>query len=142
VAVLGLAIYLAVHGHISPGDVLTFSVLFLGVMTPLAEIHRVLDEGHEASLRVGDLLEMLSEPVDRSFAARKKADPFLARGEPVIELNDLVVEYASPQGQPVRALDGVSLTIRHGETIGVAGRSGCGKSTWLKVLLRLTHPCA
>src|SRR5262249_27608566 len=31
--------------------------------------------------------------------------------------------------------------IRHGETIGVAGRSGSGKSTWLRVLMRLTHPC-
>jgi ATP-binding cassette subfamily B protein len=34
----------------------------------------------------------------------------------------------------------VSLAIRHGEKIGVAGRSGCGKTIWLKVLLRLTHP--
>ena len=33
------------------------------------------------------------------------------------------------------------MSIRHGETIGVAGRSGSGKSTWIKVLLRLTHPC-
>ena len=32
------------------------------------------------------------------------------------------------------------MTIRHGETIGVAGRSGCGKTTWLRVLMRLTHP--
>jgi ABC-type multidrug transport system ATPase subunit len=34
------------------------------------------------------------------------------------------------------------MTIRHGETIGVAGRSGCGKTTWLRVLIRLTHPSA
>jgi ATP-binding cassette subfamily B protein len=34
----------------------------------------------------------------------------------------------------------VDLEIRPGETIGVAGRSGCGKSTWLKVLMRLLHP--
>jgi ATP-binding cassette, subfamily B, bacterial len=34
------------------------------------------------------------------------------------------------------------LSIRYGETIGVAGRSGSGKSTWIKVLLRLTHACA
>jgi ATP-binding cassette subfamily B protein len=34
----------------------------------------------------------------------------------------------------------VSLSVRHGETLGVAGRSGGGKSTWLRILLRLTHP--
>ncbi|HVS36598.1 MAG TPA: ATP-binding cassette domain-containing protein, partial [Gemmataceae bacterium] len=41
----------------------------------------------------------------------------------------------------VRGLDGASLTIRHGETIGIAGCSGGGKSTLIRVLLRLTHPC-
>src|SRR5205807_2499902 len=50
-------------------------------------------------------------------------------------------EYRTPSGNTVPALDGISLTIRHGETIGVAGRSGGGKSTWLKCLLRLTHGC-
>jgi ATP-binding cassette subfamily B protein len=142
ILVLALAIYLAVEGRISPGDVLTFSVLFLNVMTPLAEIHRVLDEGHEASLQVGDLLVMLGYPLDPSFETHHRHEPYLARGEPVIELSDLVVEYPCPDGKHIRALDGLSLTIRHGETIGVAGRSGCGKSTWIKVLLRLTHPVA
>jgi ATP-binding cassette subfamily B protein len=140
IVVLALAIYLAIQGKVSPGDVLTFSVLFLNVMTPLTEIHRVLDEGHEASLRVGDLLEMLAQPLDRSFEAHHKSEPYLACGEPVVDVADLVVEYVAPHGKLVRALDGLSLTIRHGETIGVAGRSGCGKSTWIKVLLRLTHP--
>src|SRR5262249_55111775 len=48
----------------------------------------------------------------------------------------------TPEFQRKRALDGVSLSIRYGETIGVAGRSGGGKSTWIKVLLRLIHPCS
>ncbi len=140
VLVLGVSIYLAIHGEISFGDVLTFSVLFLNVMAPLTEIHRVIDEGHEASLRVGDLLDMLNEPEDVSFITPEPAEPQLAAGEPIIELEDLVVEYASPTGKLLPALRGISFSIRHGETIGVAGRSGCGKSTWLKVLLRLTHP--
>ena len=67
IVVLALAIYLAINGRVSFGDVLIFSILFLNVMAPLSEIHRILDEGHEASLRVGDLLEMLHQPVDRSF---------------------------------------------------------------------------
>ncbi len=140
VAVLGLAIYLFVNGRIAFGDVFTFSILFLNIMSPLSEIHRVLDEGHEASLRVGDLLEMLAEPVDRSFAPTATRAPCLVPGTPAVEVEGLQVDYATAHGQPLRALDGVTLTIRHGETIGVAGRSGSGKSTWLKVLLRLVHP--
>ena len=48
VLVLGIATYLAVNQRLSFGDILTFSVLFLNVMTPLNEIHRVIDEGHES----------------------------------------------------------------------------------------------
>jgi len=55
---------------------------------------------------------------------------------------NVCVDYRLPDGRPVRALNGISLTVKRGETIGVAGRSGGGKTTWLKVLLRLIHPCA
>jgi ATP-binding cassette subfamily B protein len=142
IVVLALAIYFATVGTITFGDVLTFSILFLNVMTPLTEVHRVIDEGHEASLRVGDLVEMLTEPVDRSFNTVTLRQPRLAPNEPVILVEDLVVEYVTPQGRLRRALDGISFEIRHGETIGIASPSGGGKTTWLRVLLRLTHPAA
>src|SRR5262249_47500067 len=82
--VLALAVYLAVLGRITYGDILTFSVLFLSVMTPLAEVHRVIDEGHEASLRVGDLMGILALPVDRSFTTVTHRVPRLDDGAPVI----------------------------------------------------------
>jgi ATP-binding cassette subfamily B protein len=142
VMVLGLAVYLAAAERISYGDILTFSGLFLSVMTPLAEIHRVIDEGHEASLRVNDLADILAEPVDPSFKTQTHRTPLFDDGAPVVSMSDISVEYHLPDGRPVRALDGMSLEIRRGETVGVAGRSGGGKSTWLKVLLRLVHPCS
>jgi ATP-binding cassette, subfamily B, bacterial len=142
ILVLGVAIYLAIRGQISFGDVLTFSILYLNVMTPLGEIHRVLDEGHESSLQVGELLEMLAEPIDPSFATTTVEVPQLQSGEPAIVVDDLYVEYIRPDEKHPQTLHGVSLTIRHGETIGIAGRSGGGKSTLLRVLLRLIHPCS
>jgi ATP-binding cassette subfamily B protein len=144
VLVLGFATYLAINRApgFSFGDILTFSLLFLNVMTPLSEVHRVLDEGHEASLRVGDLAEMLSDPLDDSFLTPGESHPNLEVGSPAVIVNDLVVEYTTIDGQRRRALDGISLRARHGETIGIAGRSGSGKSTWVKVLLRLLHPTA
>jgi ATP-binding cassette subfamily B protein len=138
--VIAFAVYLFAHGRIHAGDILTFSVLFLNVMAPLNEVHRFVDEAHESSLRVGDLLEILEEPSDRSFHPVEAKAPALIMGEPVIVTDQLGVDYSASDGTLKRALSGVSLSIGHGETIGVAGRSGCGKTTWLRVLMRLTHP--
>jgi len=140
VAVLAFAAYLAISGAISFGDILTFSMLYLSAMAPLNEIHRVLDEGHEASLRVLDLQELLSLPVDPSFQTPTHTEPRLDDTVAVVRVEGLHVEYTLPDGRPAPALRGVDLVIHPGETIGVAGKSGCGKSTWLKVLMRLLHP--
>jgi ATP-binding cassette subfamily B protein len=140
VLVLGLAIYLAIYGVTEFADILTFSMLFLNVMTPLTEVHRIIDEGHEASLRVGDLLEILNAPEDSSFETPAAKRPDLAAAGPLIEVDGLWVDYVTADGSIQRALNGLHLAIRRGERIGIAGRSGGGKSTWLKVLLRLTHP--
>lgn len=140
VLVLGIATYLAVHRQISFGDILTFSVLFLNVMTPLNEVHRVLDEGHESSLRVAELLEMLGQPIDPAFTAAGNSSLSLVSGSPAIVIEDLVLDYMTADGMLKRGLDGVSIAIGHGETIGVAGPSGAGKSTWIKALMRLVQP--
>ncbi|AWM37289.1 Putative multidrug export ATP-binding/permease protein [Gemmata obscuriglobus] len=140
VGVLALAAYLAINKHISFGDILTFSMLYLSAMAPLNEIHRVLDEGHEASLRVLDLQELMSLPVDASFRTPTHTEPRLDDTVAVVRVENLRVDYTLSDGRPAPALRGIDLTISPGETIGVAGKSGCGKSTWLKVLMRLLHP--
>ena len=139
IVVLAAAVYFAAAGSISFGDVWTFSLLFLNVMTPLSEVHRILDEAHESSLQVGQLLGMLAEPVDPSFITPDGREPRLEVGAPAFAVEDLWAEYRTAEGERKGALRGVTLAVRHGETFGVAGRSGGGKTTWLRVLLRLAH---
>src|SRR5690606_26209822 len=65
---------------------------------------------------------------------------------PLVEVEDLRVHFPVYRGAflkrqvaVVRAVDGVSFSIRRGETLGVVGESGCGKSTTGRALMRLVQ---
>jgi oligopeptide/dipeptide ABC transporter ATP-binding protein len=69
--------------------------------------------------------------------------------KPMLEVDDLHVTFPVhvPGGLfghrvPLRAVDGVSFSLRPGETVGVVGESGCGKSTLARGVLRLLDPSA
>jgi peptide/nickel transport system ATP-binding protein len=62
-------------------------------------------------------------------------------GVPLIEVRDLKT-YFGRADRPVRAVDGVSFSIRQGETLGLVGESGCGKSTIGRSVLRLVERTA
>ena len=61
--------------------------------------------------------------------------------EPVLQIRDLRVSYATPGGY-LHAVDGVDLDLAAGESLGLVGESGCGKSTMGRALLRLLPPGA
>ncbi|MBV8916145.1 MAG: ABC transporter ATP-binding protein [Acetobacteraceae bacterium] len=60
--------------------------------------------------------------------------------EPVLRVEELVVEFRDPGRGKLRAVDGVSLAIRRGEIVGLVGESGSGKTTLAKTVLRLYRP--
>jgi ATP-binding cassette subfamily B protein len=140
VFIIGFAIVLAAYGEITFGTVIIFSNLFLKIMGPLKEVHRILDETYDSSIQVSVLLHMLNQPVDKSYGAVTLRPPRLDGSIPLLECQNLVVDYTTPDGAARRILNGLTLEIRQGQTIGIAGRSGSGKSTWLRCMLRLIHP--
>ncbi|MHC5904435.1 ABC transporter ATP-binding protein [Streptomyces sp. S6] len=69
--------------------------------------------------------------------------------EPILEVTGLVKHYPLTQGillkkqvGAVKAVDGVDFTLNSGETLGIVGESGCGKSTVAKMLVNLERPTA
>ena len=69
----------------------------------------------------------------RQWPLPKLADP----NAPLLEVRDLAVRFSMPDSASVRAVDGVSFMMQHGEALGIAGESGCGKTTTALSLLRL-----
>ncbi|MGI8810977.1 MAG: ABC transporter ATP-binding protein [Pyrinomonadaceae bacterium] len=67
--------------------------------------------------------------------------PAIDKSEKLLNVIDLVKYFPVEDSvDVVRAVDGVSFAIRSGETLGLVGESGCGKSTVGRCLLRLTEP--
>jgi oligopeptide/dipeptide ABC transporter ATP-binding protein len=69
------------------------------------------------------------------------------RGEPLMEVRDLVKHFPLTSGiifqrkvGAVQAVDGVSFDVMRGETLGLVGESGCGKSTTARLITRLLEP--
>jgi oligopeptide/dipeptide ABC transporter ATP-binding protein len=63
----------------------------------------------------------------------------MTSGDVVLEARDLRVDYGTGDGA-LRAVDGVSVTLRRGEVLGIAGESGSGKSTLAYAMNRLLQP--
>ncbi len=67
---------------------------------------------------------------------RVVGDAAVAPGQPVLQIEDLQTHFFTAVGT-VRAVDGVSYELKSGETLGVVGESGCGKSVSALSILRL-----
>jgi len=65
--------------------------------------------------------------------------PFEVADAPILRVHDLSIEF-EVGGRRLRAVDGVSFDLRRGETLGLVGESGCGKTTTVLGILRLLPP--
>lgn len=133
------------------------SVMFIthdfGVVAEIADRVVVMEKGHVVEQGPADqVLVHPAHPYTQRLVAavprmRARAADVIAQDEPpvVLEVENLEKEYRAGgsffrKTRVVKAVNGVSFTLRKGQTLGVVGESGSGKSSLGRVLLKLLQP--
>lgn len=143
VFMIGMSTYLATKNIITVGSVLTAYLCFNQLITPLHELHRILDELSECMVLAEEFFRMTDLPNDFSYyiennSLNNKNKAELTANQPnneMIHIEDLGFTYDGDKDKMV--LDHLCLNICKGMFLGIAGPSGCGKSTLIKAICRL-----
>ncbi|WP_337180862.1 ABC transporter transmembrane domain-containing protein [Shinella sp.] len=115
------------------GQFLLYAVFAAGSLGALSEVWGELSQAAGAAER---LSELLAEPPAITAPANPVALPVPARGE--LAFRDVHFSYPARPGY--RSINGLSFSVKQGETVAVVGPSGAGKSTILSLVLRFYDP--
>jgi peptide/nickel transport system ATP-binding protein len=78
-------------------------------------------------------------PIPSTDRQTTMAQHNMAQRDIILNVQDLVVQFALPEGV-ITAVDGVSFTLQRGQTLGIVGESGCGKSVTARAIMNMILP--
>jgi ATP-binding cassette subfamily B protein len=139
-SVLGKAITLGVgasyvaSGRLGAGVLIAFLLYLDQFFTPLQQLSMVFDQWIQARVSLGRVRELLAVE-SRTPEASPARDPGELTGQ--IRFDDVRFAYAPSMPE---ALRGVDLEVEPGETVGLVGTTGAGKSTFVKLAARFYDP--
>ena len=120
-------------GTMTPGDAAAFVSAMLLLQVPIRNLTRFPPRWAEARANATAVFAFLEIPQEEDKGKKQLAR---ARGE--LAFRNVVFRHGDGEGRA--ALDGLSLTIRAGETLALVGRSGAGKSTLAAMIPRFYRP--
>lgn len=131
-AILYFAALRAQHGDFSAGDFMSFLTAMMLLFAPIKRITGISQALQRGLAAAETIFQFLDEPEEKNTGA---AMLHKTRGE--LEMVNLSFSY--PGGEK-RALQGINLTIRAGETVALVGSSGSGKTTLASLVPRFYEP--
>jgi peptide/nickel transport system ATP-binding protein len=113
-------------------------VMYRGKVVESGPVDQIFHAPQDAYTRmlIGNVLKL-----EQKAEIRLKRPPLRIDVPSVVEIRDLAMHFG-PVRSLVKAVDGVSLDLRPGETLGIVGESGSGKTTMGRCLLRVCDPTA
>lgn len=133
VAVIWGGSYQVISLHMTIGQLIAFNLLLSQINQPVSKFIDLWQKFIQARVAVDKLGDMLNQPGEQAQDSVQPGEEI--RGE--ITLHDIVFSYR-PDLPPV--LNGISLEIHAGESLGIVGPSGSGKSTLARLLQKLYVP--
>lgn len=128
VLVLGMGGFMVLRGHIGVGVLMAFLDLMNYVAFPMQQLPNMLTQIAGAAASAERVLDLLETPVERQDGRDFPPDPSL----PAVEFRNVTFTYPGSQ-TPV--LSGLSFALWAKETVALAGASGSGKTTVIRLLL-------
>ena len=128
--ILGYGGYLVYHGRFNAGQLVEFIGYFTATVWPIMAVSELIDMTSRGKASLNRISELLDAPVD--VKDRKDAKP-LQNVKGSIAFRNLSFRY--PDGE-LDCLENVSFTIDAGESVGIVGKTGSGKTTLVDLLLR------
>lgn len=129
VVALGYGAFLVSNGEMTVGQLVTFNV-YLGLAVwpifAIGELINVMQQGNASLDRVQETLKYKAD-------VQNTNDPVVMKSPSTIGFDDLMFQYPTSQ---VKNLQQISLSLKKGETLGIVGKTGAGKTTFLRQLLR------
>jgi ATP-binding cassette, subfamily B, bacterial len=132
ITAVGVGLSTADVTGITAGRLAAFLLLVTLFVAPVQLLVEILDQAQSAAAGLRRVLDVLDTPRVHEPAAPASPAP----GPLALEVRDLT--YAYPEGPPV--LRGVDVTVPSGQRVAIVGRTGSGKSTFVKVVTRLQQP--
>lgn len=134
VIAVGLGGWLVISGEMSVGNLVTFTGLIWMMILPMRNVGGHMNDLQNLFAGSIKIREMLSIKPQIPIEERKKMDNVKGK----VEFQD--VSFAFPDDPEVRALVDISFKVEPGETVGILGETGSGKSTLVNLISRFFDP--